>query len=92
MSIGVEFATREGRLRALLRLLSSIRFDEVLVLQGTPMLGAVFSIGHLTGAKSLALAFFSRAVFVLPLMCSRSTIGREWTAIRGIPTGSPESA
>jgi 4-hydroxybenzoate polyprenyltransferase len=65
MSIGVEFATREGRLRALLRLLSSIRFDEVLVLQGTPMLGAVFSIGHLTGAKSLALAFFFASSFCL---------------------------
>jgi hypothetical protein len=28
-----------------LRLLSSVRFDEVLVLQGTPLFGALFSIG-----------------------------------------------
>jgi 4-hydroxybenzoate polyprenyltransferase len=39
----------------ILRLLSCIRFDEVLVLQGAPLLGAIFSIGHLDSAKLLAL-------------------------------------
>lgn len=43
----------------MLRLLSCIRFDEVLVLQGPPLLGAVFSIGRLTGEKFLDLAIFA---------------------------------
>src|SRR2546426_2835654 len=37
------------------RLLSCIRFDEVFVLQGTPLLGALYSIGGLTSEKAVAL-------------------------------------
>lgn len=46
-------------LRSLSRLLSCIRFDEVLVLQGSPLLGAVFSIGRLTGERVVDLAIFA---------------------------------
>jgi 4-hydroxybenzoate polyprenyltransferase len=49
-------AGRPGTARWLLRLLSCIRFDEVLVLQGSPLLGALFSIGKLTTEKAVALA------------------------------------
>ena len=38
-------AARARTMRRLLQLLSSIRFDEVLVLQGTPLLGALFAMG-----------------------------------------------
>src|SRR6185436_17563285 len=38
------------------RLLSCIRFDEVCVLQGAPLIGAVFSMGTLTLDKLLVLA------------------------------------
>lgn len=41
--------------RALLR---HIRFDEVLVLQGTPLMGALFSIGTITAANLETLAIF----------------------------------
>ena len=41
--------------RALLR---HIRFDEVLVLQGTPLMGALFSIGTMTAANLETLAIF----------------------------------
>jgi 4-hydroxybenzoate polyprenyltransferase len=41
---------------SLVRLLSCIRISEVLVLQGAPLLGAVFSMGHLTAGKAVALA------------------------------------
>jgi 4-hydroxybenzoate polyprenyltransferase len=41
--------------RALLR---HIRFDEVFVLQGTPLMGAAFSIGLITAANLQALAVF----------------------------------
>jgi 4-hydroxybenzoate polyprenyltransferase len=41
--------------RALLR---HIRFDEVLVLQGTPLMGALFSIGAITAANLETLAIF----------------------------------
>ena len=45
--------TCRGTMRWFLRLLSSIRFDEVLVLQGTPLLGAFFSMGAITAGKCL---------------------------------------
>jgi 4-hydroxybenzoate polyprenyltransferase len=53
------------RLRSLSRLLSCIRFDEVLVLQGSPLLGAVFSIGRLTGERVVDLAIFAAGSFCL---------------------------
>jgi hypothetical protein len=49
-------AERPGMVRWLGRLLFSIRFDEVVVLQGSPLLGAIFSIGSLTAEKAVALA------------------------------------
>lgn len=42
-----------------LRLLSCIRFDEVLVLQGTPLLGAIFAISHFTDHGVMALLFLA---------------------------------
>lgn len=55
-----------------LRLMSCIRFDEVLVLQGTPLLGAVFAMSHLTIQSAAALlllaagnAFLVAHVFLL---------------------------
>jgi 4-hydroxybenzoate polyprenyltransferase len=58
MQVAPETATggRPGTARWLLRLFSCIRFDEVLVLQGSPLLGALFSIGRLTTEKAVALA------------------------------------
>jgi 4-hydroxybenzoate polyprenyltransferase len=47
------------------RLLSCIRFDEVLVLQGSPLLGALFSIGRLTTEKAVALAILAAGSFCL---------------------------
>src|ERR1700722_898659 len=41
-----------------LALLRHIRFDEVLVLQGTPLMGAVFSMGALTTANCETLLVF----------------------------------
>jgi 4-hydroxybenzoate polyprenyltransferase len=41
--------------RWLLRLLSCIRFDEVLVLQGAPLLGAIFSIAHFNSQSVMTL-------------------------------------
>ncbi len=51
--------------RSFVSLLSCIRLNEVLVLQGTPLLGALFSIGTLTFAKSLTLLGFALASFCL---------------------------
>lgn len=51
-----------------LRLLSCIRFDEVLVLQGTPLLGALFAMGSghamSAGAMGLVLLAFANALLV----------------------------
>lgn len=58
--------------RRVLRLLSCIRFDEVLVLQGAPLLGAVFALGHFTSQSAAMLlllvagnAFLVAHVFML---------------------------
>lgn len=48
-------AVASRRLRPLPHLLSCIRFDEVLILQGSPLLGALFSMGHLTVANAAAV-------------------------------------
>jgi 4-hydroxybenzoate polyprenyltransferase len=49
-------ASRPQPMRSLSRLLSCIRFDEVLVLQGAPLIGASFSIGALTMHNIFAVA------------------------------------
>lgn len=58
-------AGRPGTVRWVVRLLSCIRFDEVLVLQGSPLLGALFSIGRLTTEKAVALAVLAAGSFCL---------------------------
>jgi len=45
-------------LRSPIRLLYSVRLDEVFVLQGAPLIGAMFSIGNLTPENALVLATF----------------------------------
>lgn len=56
---GTTAAGRPGTVRSLARLLSCIRFDEVLVLQGSPLIGAFFSIGTLTTEKAVHLSIFA---------------------------------
>jgi 4-hydroxybenzoate polyprenyltransferase len=51
----------QTRARRLPELLSCIRLDEVLVLQGTPILGALFAMGTLTRAKCLDLLVLAAA-------------------------------
>ncbi len=53
---GTTAVGRPGMARALWRLLSCIRLDEVLVLQGSPLIGAVLSMGRLTAEKAAALS------------------------------------
>ena len=48
-------AARTRRRRPFPHLLSCIRFDEVLILQGSPLLGALFSMGRLTVANAAAV-------------------------------------
>jgi 4-hydroxybenzoate polyprenyltransferase len=48
--------SRVSTARSLLRVVSCIRFDEVVVLQGSPMIGAIAAIGNLTTEKVEALA------------------------------------
>ena len=53
---GATIEDRARTRRLLPRLLSSIRFDEVALLQGSPLLGAVFSIGRLTPESCAAVS------------------------------------
>lgn len=50
---------RPSGLRWAWRLLTCIRFDEVLVLQGAPMLGAIFAMGSLTVDSAVLLGLLS---------------------------------
>jgi 4-hydroxybenzoate polyprenyltransferase len=52
-------AGRPSTARLFPRLLSCIRFDEVLVLQGAPLLGAVFSMSRLTTESVVTLLVFA---------------------------------
>jgi 4-hydroxybenzoate polyprenyltransferase len=52
---------RVGTARAFLRLLSCIRFEEVLLLNGPPLLGAIFAIGNLTAERAAAVALLAAA-------------------------------
>ena len=70
---------QQASMRGFLRLSSCFRLDEVLVLQGTPLLGALFSMGRLTGARCLDLLVLAVAsfclvahVFVLNDLCGAS--------------------
>jgi len=53
---------REAK-RRFFHMLSCIRLDEVLILQGAPLLGVVFSLGTLARAKYLGLLVFAAASF-----------------------------
>jgi 4-hydroxybenzoate polyprenyltransferase len=77
-------ATAMGRrpegIGLLLRMLSCIRFDEVLLLQGSPLFGAMFSMGPMAIAKWSRVLVFAAAssclvahVFVLNDWCGMST-------------------
>jgi 4-hydroxybenzoate polyprenyltransferase len=50
---------RSEMARSFWRLLSCIRFDEVLILQGSPLIGAVFSMGRLAVEKAAALSLLA---------------------------------
>lgn len=64
----------------LARLLSCIRFDEVLVLQGAPLIGACWSIGALTADK-----FATAAVFGIGSLClvAHVYLLNDWSGIDG---------
>ncbi|HYL04681.1 MAG TPA: UbiA family prenyltransferase [Thermoanaerobaculia bacterium] len=53
--------SRPGTARRLRRYLSCLRFGDILVLQGSPLLGAAFAMGEVTAAKAAALAVFAAA-------------------------------
>lgn len=54
-------AGRPGTARFLRRYLSCLRYGEILVLQGSPLLGAAFAIGGVTAGRVAALAPFAAA-------------------------------
>src|ERR1051325_2829913 len=68
------------RARSLPRLLSCIRFDEVLVLQGAPLIGATLSIGALTIA-----GLFKAAILAAGSLClvAHVYVLNDWSGIRG---------
>ena len=66
--------------RSLSRLLSCIRFDEVLVLQGAPLIGASFSLGALTMASMLKAAVLAAGSLSL---VAHVFVLNDWSGIRG---------
>ena len=53
---GATTVVRLNPVRRMLRVLSCIRLDEVILLQGSPLLGALFAMGQLDIARSAAIA------------------------------------
>ncbi len=56
---------RQNPARSALLLLSSIRLGEVLVLQGSPLLGALFAMGRITAAACMAIAVLAAGSILL---------------------------
>ena len=69
-----------GPARRLSRLLSAVRWDEVLVLQGAPAIGTMFSIGAWTADKVLMLAVFAVASCCL---VAHVFVLNDWAGIHG---------
>jgi len=69
---------RSGRFSS--RLWSCIRWDEVLVLQGAPLIGTIFSIGTWTAGKMLVLASFAIASCCL---VAHVYVLNDWSGIHG---------
>jgi 4-hydroxybenzoate polyprenyltransferase len=64
--------------RALFRLLSCIRFYEVLVLQGAPLLGALFSVGKFTASKAVEVFIL---VFGSCLLVAHVFVLNDWSGM-----------
>ncbi|MGL4315196.1 MAG: UbiA family prenyltransferase [Pseudomonas sp.] len=71
---------RPQSLRQWLRLLSSIRFDEVLVLQGTPVIGAILALGALAGSDWVRAAIFGAGSLCL---VGHVFVMNDWAGIDG---------
>ncbi|UUY10023.1 UbiA family prenyltransferase [Pseudomonas sp. J452] len=66
--------------RQWLRLLSSIRFDEVLVLQGTPAIGAILALGALSAHDCLRAVVFAAGSLCL---VGHVFVMNDWAGIDG---------
>jgi 4-hydroxybenzoate polyprenyltransferase len=64
----------------ILRLLSSIRFDEVLVLQGTPAMGAIMALGAVTAHDCIRAAVFGVGSLCL---VGHVFVMNDWAGIEG---------
>jgi 4-hydroxybenzoate polyprenyltransferase len=73
-------ASRSQSSRFPSRLLSCIRFDEVLVLQGAPLIGACFAIGTLSSAKIVAAALLAAGSLCL---VAHVFLFNDWAGIHG---------
>ncbi len=71
---------RAVRARPWLPLLACIRFDEVIVLQGAPMLGVCFALGDLTPHAMLKVALFAVASLCL---VAHVFVLNDWAGING---------
>lgn len=71
---------RSQPVRQLLRLLSSIRFDEVLVLQGTPVMGAILALDALTVHDCIRALIFAAGSLCL---VGHVFVMNDWAGIDG---------
>jgi 4-hydroxybenzoate polyprenyltransferase len=73
-------AGRPGFARLLLCLLSAVRWDEVLVLQGAPLIGAIFTIGAWSVGNLLLLTIFAAGSCCL---VAHVYVLNDWSGING---------
>src|ERR1700682_4861861 len=81
-------ASPPGLVRRLSRLLRAVRWDEVLVLQGAPLIGAIFSIREWTTGNILLLAVFAVGSCCL---VAHVFVLNDWSGIQG-DLGDPNRA
>jgi 4-hydroxybenzoate polyprenyltransferase len=80
MTYWLPTSLRPKRVQWLIQLLSAIRFDEVLVLQGTPAMGAILALGMLTMEDC-----FRAAVLAVGNLClvAHVFVINDWAGIEG---------
>jgi 4-hydroxybenzoate polyprenyltransferase len=78
LTIGTELTFRQHPAQCVLRLLSCIRFGEVLVLQGSPLIGALFVTGRPTIARFFAIALLATGS---TLLVAHIFVLNDWSGI-----------
>lgn len=76
----VPLTVRQNPARLALHLLSCVRMSEVIVLQGSPLLGLIFAMGTLTASRCMTIALLTTGSI---LLTAHIFVLNDWSGISG---------